>query len=110
MEGMLSPDLKEEVSGTAEIRETFKISKIGTIAGCMIIDGKVYRKSNVRLIREGIVITTTKLVSLKRFQDDVKEVSKGYDCGIQLKNYNDIKVGDSLEFYTELAVKKKIKS
>ena len=110
MEGMLSPDLKEEVSGAAEIRETFKISKIGTIAGCMMTDGKVYRKSNVRLIREGIVITTTKLASLKRFQDDVKEVSKGYDCGIQLKNYNDIKVGDSLEFYTELEVKKKIKS
>ena len=110
MEGMLSPDLKEEVSGTAEIRETFKISKIGTIAGCMMTDGKVYRKSNVRLIREGIVITTTTLASLKRFQDDVKEVSKGYDCGIQLKNYNDVKVGDSLEFYTELEVKKKIKS
>ena len=110
MEGMLSPDLKEEVSGAAEIRETFKISKIGTIAGCMMTDGKVYRKSNVRLIREGIVITTTTLASLKRFQDDVKEVSKGYDCGIQLKNYNDIKVGDSLEFYTELEVKKKIKS
>ena len=110
MEGMLSPDLKEEVSGTAEIRETFKISKIGTIAGCMMTDGKVYRKSNVRLIREGIVITTTTLASLKRFQDDVKEVSKGYDCGIQLKNYNDIKVGDSLEFYNELEVKKKIKS
>ena len=110
MEGMLSPDLKEEVSGAAEIRETFKISKIGTIAGCMMTDGKVYRKSNVRLIIEGIVITTTTLASLKRFQDDVKEVSKGYDCGIQLKNYNDIKVGDSLEFYTELQVKKKIKS
>ena len=110
MEGMLSPDLKEEVSGAAEIRETFKISKIGTIAGCMMTDGKVYRKSNVRLIREGIVITNTTLASLKRFQDDVKEVSKGYDCGIQLKNYNDIKVGDSLEFYTELEVKKKIKS
>ena len=76
----------------------------------MITDGKVYRKSNVRLIREGIVITTTTLSSLKRFQDDVKEVSKGYDCGIQLKNYNDIKVGDVLEFYNELEVKKKIKS
>ena len=110
MEGMLSPDLKEEVSGNAEIRETFKISKIGTIAGCMMTDGKVYRKSNVRLIRDGIVITSTTLASLKRFQDDVKEVSKGYDCGIQLKNYNDIKVGDLLEFYNELEVKKKIKS
>ena len=110
MEGMLSPDLKEEITGNAEIRETFKISKIGTIAGCMVLDGKVFRKSNVRLIRDGIVITSTSLDSLKRFQDDVKEVSKGYDCGIQLKNYNDIKVGDMLEFYNELEVKKKIKS
>ena len=110
MEGMLSPDLKEEITGNAEIRETFKISKIGTIAGCMVLDGKVFRKSNVRLIRDGIVITSTSLDSLKRFQDDVKEVSKGYDCGIQLKNYNDIKVGDILEFYNELEVKKKIKS
>jgi len=110
MEGMLSPDLKEEISGNAEIRETFKISKIGTIAGCMVTDGKVYRKSKVRLIREGIVVLTTTLSSLKRFQDDVKEVSKGYDCGIQLKNYNDIKVGDVLEFFNELEVKKKIKS
>jgi len=110
MEGMLSPDLKEEISGNAEIRETFKISKIGTIAGCMMTDGKVFRKSNVRLIRDGIVVTSTTLASLKRFQDDVKEVSKGYDCGIQLKNYNDIKIGDVLEFYNELQVKKKIKS
>ena len=110
MEGMLSPDLKEEVSGTAEIREIFKISKVGTIAGCMMTDGKAFRKSNVRLIRDGIVINTTTLSSLKRFQDDVKEVSKGYDCGIQLKNYNDIKIGDTLEFFNELEVKKKIKS
>ena len=110
MEGMLSPELKEEVSGNAEIRETFKISKIGTIAGCMVTDGKVYRKSKVRLIRDGIVVLTSTLSSLKRFQDDVKEVSKGYDCGIQLKNYNDIKVGDVLEFFNELEVKKKIKS
>ena len=110
MEGMLSPDLKEEVSGAAEIRETFKISKVGTIAGCMMTDGKAFRKSNVRLIRDGIVINTTTLASLKRFQDDVKEVSKGYDCGIQLKNYNDIKIGDNLEFFNELEVKKKIKS
>ena len=110
MEGMLSPDLKEEVSGEAEIRETFKISKVGTIAGCMMTTGKAHRKSKVRVIREGIVVLTTTLASLKRFQDDVKEVSKGYDCGIQLKNYNDIKVGDILEFFNELEVKKKIKS
>ena len=109
MEGLLSPELKEELTGTAEIRETFKISKIGTIAGCMVMNGKINRKSKVRLIREGVVITTTELSSLKRFQDDVKDVSKGYDCGIQLKNYNDIKVGDILECFNELKVKKKLK-
>ena len=109
MEGLLSPELREELTGTAEIRETFKISKIGTIAGCMVMNGKISRKSKVRLIREGIVITTTELSSLKRFQDDVKDVSKGYDCGIQLKNYNDIKVGDVLECFNELKVKKKLK-
>ena len=110
IEGMLSPELKEEITGQAEIRETFKISKIGTIAGCMVTSGKVFRKSNVRLIREGIVVLTTTLTSLKRFQDDAKEVSKGYDCGLQLKNYNDIKIGDNLEFFNELQVKKKIKN
>ena len=89
---MLSAVLKEEVTGHAEIRETFKISKIGTIAGCMVTGGKVLKKSNVRLVRDGIVVVTTNLSSLKRFQDDVKEVSKGYDCGLQLKNYNDIKI------------------
>ena len=109
IEGMLSPELREEVTGSAEIRETFKISKVGTIAGCMVMNGKILRKSKVRLIREGIVITTTELASLKRFQDDVKEVSKGYDCGIQLKNYNDIKIGDTLECFNELKVKKTLK-
>ena len=108
MEGMLSPELKEEISGTAEIRETFKISKIGTIAGCMVTSGKVYRKSNVRLIRDGIVIHTGELAALKRFKDDVKEVSKGYDCGIQIKNYNDIKIGDIIEAFQEVEVKKKL--
>ena len=110
IEGMLSPELKEEITGQAEIRETFKISKIGTIAGCMVTSGKVFRKSNVRLVRDGIVVLTTTLSSLKRFQDDVKEVSKGYDCGLQLKNYNDIKIGDNLEFFTELQVKKTVSS
>ena len=109
MEGLLSPELKEELTGSAEIRETFKISKVGTIAGCMVMSGKINRKSKARLIREGIVITTTELSSLKRFQDDVKEVTKGYDCGIQLKNYNDIKIGDTLECFSELKVKKKLK-
>tara|TARA_X000000950_G_scaffold271934_1_gene353833 strand:- start:486 stop:3047 length:2562 start_codon:yes stop_codon:yes gene_type:complete len=110
MEGLLSPELKEELTGSAEIRETFKISKVGTIAGCMVMSGKINRKSKVRLIRDGIVVTTTELSSLKRFQDDVKEVTKGYDCGIQLKNYNDIKIGDTLECFNELKVKKKLKN
>ena len=109
MEGMLSPELKEEITGTAEIRETFKISKIGTIAGCMVLTGKIYRNSGIRLIRDGIVIHTGTLTSLKRFKDDVKEVSKGYDCGMQLKNYNDIKEGDILEAFQEVEVKKKLK-
>jgi translation initiation factor IF-2 len=109
MEGMLSPVMKEEISGTAEIRETFKISKIGTIAGCMVTDGKIFRNSNIRLIRDGVVIFTGVLASLKRFKDDVKEVSKGYDCGIQIKNYNDIKEGDIIEAFQEVAVKKKLK-
>ncbi|WP_299333724.1 translation initiation factor IF-2 [uncultured Psychroserpens sp.] len=109
MEGMLSPELKEEITGTAEIRETFKISKIGTIAGCMVTNGKIYRNSGIRLIRDGVVIHTGELVSLKRFKDDVKEVSKGYDCGMQLKNYNDIQVDDVLEAFQEVEVKKKLK-
>jgi len=109
MEGMLSPVMKEEITGTAEIRETFKISKIGTIAGCMVTSGKIYRNSGVRLIRDGVVIYTGELASLKRFKDDVKEVSKGYDCGMQIKNYNDIREGDIVEAYQEVAVKKKLK-
>ena len=109
MEGMLSPEVKEEVTGTAEIRETFKISKIGTIAGCMVTSGKIFRNSGVRLIRDGVVIHTGELASLKRFKDDVKEVSKGYDCGMQLKGYNDIKEGDIIEAFQEVEVKKKLK-
>ena len=106
MEGMLSPEMKEEVTGTAEIRETYKISKVGTIAGCMVTSGKIYRNSSVRIIREGIVIYTGVLASLKRFKDDVKEVAKGYDCGLQIKNYNDIKLEDTIEFFQEVEVKK----
>ena len=109
MEGMLAPKFKEEVTGNAEIRETFKISKVGTIAGCMVTSGKIFRNSNIRIIREGVVITSGTLASLKRFKDDAKEVSKGYDCGIQIKNYNDIKIGDVIEAYSEVEIKKKIK-
>ncbi len=109
MEGMLSPEMKEEITGTAEIRETFKISKVGTIAGCMVLTGKIFRNSGIRLIREGVVVYTGELASLKRFKDDVKEVSKGYDCGIQIKNYNDIYENDVIEAFQEVAVKKKLK-
>ena len=108
MEGMLSPEMREEVTGTVEIRELFKISKVGTIAGCMVTDGKIYRNSKIRLLRENVVIYTGELSSLKRFKDDVKEVSKGYDCGLQIKNYNDIKEGDVIEAFQEVAVKKKL--
>jgi len=109
MEGMLSPELKEEISGTAEIREIFKVSKIGTIAGCMVTNGKIFRNSKIRIIRDGVVIYTGELASLKRFKDDVKEVAKGYDCGMQVKNYNDIEVEDVIEAYQEVEVKKKLK-
>ena len=109
MEGMLSPVFKEEISGNAEIRETFKISKVGTIAGCMVTDGKILRNSNVRIIRDGVVVNSGTLSALKRFKDDAKEVAKGYECGIQIKNYNDVKIGDVIEAYSEVEVKKKIK-
>ena len=108
MEGMLSPDFKEEITGSAEIRETFKISKIGTIAGCMVTNGKIYRASKIRVIRDSVVIYTGELSSLKRFKDDAKEVSKGYDCGMQVKGYNDIQIGDVLEAFQEVAIKKKL--
>ena len=108
MEGMLSPEMKEEVTGTVEIREVYKISKIGNIAGCMVMTGKIFRDSKIRIIRDGIVVYDGLLASLKRFKDDVKEVAKGYDCGLQIKNYNDIQEGDQIEAYKEVAVKKKL--
>ncbi len=109
MEGMLSPEMKEEVIGNVEIREVYKISKIGNIAGCMVMNGKITRDGNVRIIRDGIVVHDGLLASLKRFKDDVKEVTKGYDCGLQIKGYNDIKENDVIEVYIEVAVKKKLK-
>jgi translation initiation factor IF-2 len=109
MEGMLSPEMKEEITGSAEIREIFKISKVGSIAGCMVTDGKIFRNSKIRIIREGVVVFTGELTALKRFKDDVKEVSKGYDCGIQIKNFNDIEEHDIIEAFQEVAVKKKLK-
>ena len=109
MEGMLSPEMKEEITGNVEIREVFKISKIGTIAGCMVVSGKIQRNSKIRIIRDGVVVHSGDLSSLKRFKDDAKEVSKGYDCGLQIKNFNDIEIGDLIEAYHEVEVKKKLK-
>ena len=105
MEGMLSPTLKESITGSAEIRETFKITKVGTIAGCMVTDGKIFKKSKIRVIRDGIVIYTGELGSLKRFKDDVKEVTSGYECGLNIDKFNDIKVGDIVEAFEEIEVK-----
>ena len=109
MEGMLAPEMKEEILGTAEIREIFKISKVGSIAGCMVMDGKIVRNAKMRIIREGVVVFTGELLALKRFKDDVKEVAKGYDCGIQVKGYNDIEERDVIESYHEVAIKNKFK-
>jgi translation initiation factor IF-2 len=109
MEGMLAPEMKEEVLGTAEIREIFKISKVGSIAGCMVMDGKISRNAKIRIIRDGVVVHAGELSALKRFKDDVKEVAKGYDCGIQIKGYNDIEERDVIEAYHEVAIKKKLK-
>ena len=106
---MLAPKFKEEITGNAEIRETFKISKVGTIAGCMVTSGKIFRNSNIRIIREGVVVTSGTLASLKRFKDDAKEVSKGYDCGIQIKNYNDIRIGNVIGANSKFEIKKKIR-
>ncbi|MFM7770895.1 MAG: EF-Tu/IF-2/RF-3 family GTPase, partial [Bacteroidota bacterium] len=105
MEGMLSAKLEEQITGTAEIREVFKISKVGTIAGCFMLDGKINRNHRVRVIRDGIVIYTGNLGSLKRFKDDVKEVVKGYECGLNIDKFNDIKVGDLVEAFEEVEVK-----
>ncbi len=108
MEGMLSPEIREQITGTLEIMETFKISKVGTIAGCMVKEGKVKSKSKVRIIRDGIVVHSGELGSLKRFKDDVKEVAAGLDCGLNITNYNDIKVGDVVEAYEEIEVTRKL--
>ena len=108
IEGMLAPEEKEEITATAEVLETFKISKVGTIAGCMVRDGKLVRAAKVRVIRDGIVVYTGVLGSLKRFKDDVKEVASGFDCGLNIEGYNDIKIGDMIESYTIVEVKRKL--
>ena len=106
MEGMLSPEIKEEITATVEIREVFKITKVGTIAGCLVREGKIKRNNKIRIIRDGIVVYTGELDSLKRFKDDVKEVGTNYECGLNIKNYNDIQVGDMVESYEETEVRK----
>ncbi|MFA6895262.1 MAG: EF-Tu/IF-2/RF-3 family GTPase, partial [Bacteroidales bacterium] len=108
IEGMLAPEQKEEITATAEVRESFKISKVGTIAGCMVKEGKLTRTAKIRIIRDGIVIHTGSLGSLKRFKDDVKEVATGYDCGLNIDGYNDIRVGDIIESYTIVEIKRKL--
>ena len=108
MEGMLAPTFEEKIVANVEIRETFKISKVGTIAGCMVLDGKITRNSKIRIIRDGVVIYTGDLASLKRFKDDVKEVSAGYECGLNIHNFNNIEVGDIVEAYENVEVKRKL--
>ena len=106
MEGMLSPDIKEEITANVEVREVFKITKVGTVAGCMVKEGKIKRSNKIRIIRDGIVIYSGDLGSLKRFKDDVKEVAFGYECGLNIHNYNDLKVGDIIEAFEQIEVKK----
>ena len=108
MEGMLSPELKEDVIGTAEVKDVFKILKLGTIAGCLVVDGKIQRNSKVRIIRDGIVIYSGELGSLKRFKDDAREVQAGLECGLNIEKFNDIKVGDLIEAYNITEIKKKL--
>ena len=109
MEGMLSPELVEKIMGNVEVREVFNITKVGTIAGCMVTDGKIDRKMAIRVIRDGVVIHTGKLASLKRFKDDAKEVLKGFECGLQIEKFNDLQIGDNIEVFTEEEVKRKLK-
>ncbi|RNL49623.1 translation initiation factor IF-2 [Pedobacter jejuensis] len=108
MEGMLDPEFEEKIVANVEIRETFKITKVGTIAGCMVLDGKITRNSKIRIVRDGVVVYTGELASLKRFKDDVKEVLKGYECGLNIQNFNNIEVGDIVEAYEQVEVARKL--
>jgi len=108
LNGMLAPERKETVLGTVEIHNVFRISKVGTVAGCMVTDGLVRRGSSVRVVREGVVVHTGELDSLKRFKDDVREVKSGFECGLSLKNFNDIAVGDQLEVFEVVEVARSI--
>jgi len=108
IEGMMMPTMEEKITSNVEIREIFKITNVGTIAGCYVMDGKITRNTAIRIIRDGIVVYTGELASLKRFKDDAKEVTAGMECGLNIKNFNDIKVGDVIEGYETVEVKKKI--
>ncbi len=108
MEGMLEPDIEEKFVCNVEVREVFKVSNVGTVAGCFVQEGKVQRNTKVRLVREGIVVYTGEIETLKRFKDDAKEVIAGMECGIALKNFNDIKTGDFIEGYEEIQIKRKL--
>jgi len=106
LEGLLSPIISEEITGTLEVRDTFKVPKFGTVAGCYVQEGKIARSNKIRLIREGIVIFDGEIGTLKRFKDDVREVDAGYECGLNIANYNDVKVGDVIESYKLIETKK----
>jgi translation initiation factor IF-2 len=108
MEGMLAPEFEEKVICNIEVRDVFNITKVGTIAGCYVLDGKMTRNTKVRVIRDGIVVHTGELGSLKRFKDDVKEVGKGFECGLNIKNFNDIKPNDIIEGYELIEIKAKL--
>jgi len=108
MEGLLEPKFEEKIVGNIEVREVFKVTKVGTIAGCYVLDGRVARNNKIRIIRDGIVIHTGELESLKRFKDDVKDVVKGYECGLKIKNFNDINIGDIVEAFEQVEVKRKL--
>jgi len=108
MEGMLEPTEEEKIMGNVEVRETYKISKIGTIAGCYVTNGNIIRKNKIRLIRDGIVIFTGKVKQLKRFKEDASEVKSGFECGISIEDFNDIKVGDVIESYEIQEIKRKL--
>src|SRR5699024_11189528 len=107
-EGMLAPEFKEEIVANIEVRQVYKISKVGTVAGCMVLDGKMTRNTKIRVIRDGVVVFTGELDSHKRYKDDVKEVSKGFECGLSIAKFNDIQEGDIIEGYQMVEVKPKL--
>ena len=108
LSGLLTPDISEKITGNVEIREIFSISKIGNIAGCMVKEGIIRRNSKIRLLRDNVVIHTGNLASLKRFKEEVKEVKSGFECGLMIENYSDIKVGDIIETYQEIKTERKL--